>query len=91
MISKSYVNIWFYLQLYGIETRKGEIIWQLRVPSIQGFTKRSNAILLYVQRGSRHFPYPPQCALLAQDKVYFLHVKKKTIFSIKIMKLNNLF
>ncbi|XP_076174613.1 ER membrane protein complex subunit 1 isoform X2 [Ptiloglossa arizonensis] len=55
-------------KLYGIETRKGEIIWQLRVPSIQGFTKRSNAILLYVQRGSRHFPYPPQCALLAQDK-----------------------
>ncbi|CAL7933905.1 unnamed protein product [Xylocopa violacea] len=55
-------------KLYGIETRKGEIIWQLRVPSIRGFTKRSDAIILYVQRGSRHFPYPPQCALLAEDK-----------------------
>ncbi|XP_043249487.1 ER membrane protein complex subunit 1 isoform X2 [Colletes gigas] len=55
-------------KLYGIETRKGEIIWQLRVPSIQGFTKKSNAIVLYVQRGSRHFPYPPQCTLLAEDK-----------------------
>ena len=55
-------------KLYGIETRKGEIIWQLRVPSIRGFAKRSNAIVLYVQRGSRHFPYPPQCALLAEDK-----------------------
>ena len=55
-------------KLYGIETRKGEIIWQLRVPSIRGFAKRSNEIVLYVQRGSRHFPYPPQCALLAEDK-----------------------
>ncbi|XP_076628542.1 ER membrane protein complex subunit 1 isoform X2 [Colletes latitarsis] len=55
-------------KLYGIETRKGEIIWQLRVPSIQGFTKKSNAIVLYVQRGSRHFPFPPQCTLLAEDK-----------------------
>ncbi|KZC03992.1 ER membrane protein complex subunit 1 [Dufourea novaeangliae] len=55
-------------KLYGIETRKGEIIWQLRVPSIRGFVKRSDSIILYVQRGSRHFPYPPQCALLAEDK-----------------------
>ncbi|KOX73244.1 ER membrane protein complex subunit 1 [Melipona quadrifasciata] len=55
-------------KLYGIETRKGEIIWQLRVRGIRGFSKRSDAIILYVQRGSRHFPYPPQCALLAEDK-----------------------
>ncbi|XP_029044376.2 ER membrane protein complex subunit 1 isoform X2 [Osmia bicornis bicornis] len=55
-------------KLYGIETRKGEIIWNLRVPNIQGFAKRSNAMTLYVQRGSRHFPHPPQCALLAEDK-----------------------
>ncbi|CAD1469229.1 unnamed protein product, partial [Heterotrigona itama] len=55
-------------KLYGIETRKGEIIWQLRVRGIRGFNKRSDAIILYVQRGSRHFPYPPQCALLAEDK-----------------------
>jgi len=57
------------LQLYGIETRKGEIIWQLRLPDIRGFTKLSNTMILYVQRGSRHFPHPPQCALLAEDKV----------------------
>ncbi|KAK9303010.1 hypothetical protein QLX08_005182 [Tetragonisca angustula] len=55
-------------KLYGIETRKGEIIWQLRVRGIRGFSKRSDAIILYVQRGSRHFPYPPQCVLLAEDK-----------------------
>ncbi|KAK2577572.1 hypothetical protein KPH14_012733 [Odynerus spinipes] len=56
-------------KIYGIETRKGEIIWQLRIPSIRGFTKLSNAMVLYVQRGSRHFPYPPQCALLAEDRI----------------------
>ncbi|XP_060821021.1 ER membrane protein complex subunit 1 isoform X1 [Bombus pascuorum] len=55
-------------KLYGIETRKGEIIWQLRVRGVRGFNKRSDAIILYVQRSSRHFPYPPQCALLAEDK-----------------------
>ncbi|XP_011630029.1 ER membrane protein complex subunit 1 isoform X2 [Pogonomyrmex barbatus] len=55
-------------KLYGIETRKGEIIWQFRLPNIRGFTKLSNTMILYVQRGSRHFPHPPQCALLAEDK-----------------------
>ncbi|XP_043271773.1 ER membrane protein complex subunit 1 isoform X2 [Venturia canescens] len=55
-------------KLYGIETRKGEIIWQLRVGNIGGLTKDSNAMILYVQRGSIHFPHPPQCALLATDK-----------------------
>ncbi|XP_072743819.1 ER membrane protein complex subunit 1 isoform X2 [Anoplolepis gracilipes] len=55
-------------KLYGIESRKGEIIWQLRLPNIRGFTKLSNTMILYVQRGSRHFPHPPQCALLAEDK-----------------------
>ncbi|XP_015176654.1 PREDICTED: ER membrane protein complex subunit 1 isoform X1 [Polistes dominula] len=56
-------------KIFGIETRKGEIIWQLKIPNIRGFNKISNAMVLYVQRGSRHFPYPPQCALLAEDKV----------------------
>ncbi|KYN02180.1 PREDICTED: ER membrane protein complex subunit 1 [Cyphomyrmex costatus] len=55
-------------KLYGIETRKGEIIWQFRLPNLRGFTKLSNTMILYVQRGSRHFPHPPQCALLAEDK-----------------------
>ncbi|KAL6448634.1 hypothetical protein ACFW04_000473 [Cataglyphis niger] len=55
-------------KLYGIETRRGEIIWQLRLPNIRGFPKLSSRMILYVQRGSRHFPHPPQCALLAEDK-----------------------
>lgn len=68
-ITDRYILNVYCLQLYGIETRKGEIIWQLRLPNIRGFTKLSNTMILYVQRGSRHFPHPPQCALLAEDKV----------------------
>ncbi|KAG7213130.1 hypothetical protein KM043_002446 [Ampulex compressa] len=55
-------------KIFGIETKKGEIIWQLRIPNIKGFTKNEKTIVLYVQRGSRHFPHPPQCALLGEDK-----------------------
>ncbi|XP_058792034.1 ER membrane protein complex subunit 1 isoform X2 [Phymastichus coffea] len=54
-------------KLYGIESKKGEIIWQSRVNKIGGLSQDSNKIVLYVQRGSRHFPHPPQCALLATD------------------------
>jgi len=68
------------LQLYGIETRKGEIIWQLRLPNIRGFTKLSNTMILYVQRGSRHFPHPPQCALLAEDKVGCIYIQITLVF-----------
>ncbi|KMQ96597.1 er membrane protein complex subunit 1-like isoform x2 protein [Lasius niger] len=55
--------------LFGIETRRGEIIWRLRLSNIRGFTKLSNRMILYVQRGSRHFPHPPECTLLAEDTV----------------------
>ncbi|XP_011303674.1 ER membrane protein complex subunit 1 isoform X2 [Fopius arisanus] len=55
-------------KLFGIESKKGEIIWQLRVKDIATEKKDSKPLILYVQRGSRHFPYPPQCALLSTDK-----------------------
>ncbi|XP_015111319.1 ER membrane protein complex subunit 1 isoform X2 [Diachasma alloeum] len=55
-------------KLFGIESKKGEIIWQLRVQDMATERKDSKPLILYVQRGSRHFPYPPQCALLSTDK-----------------------
>ncbi|XP_033226104.1 ER membrane protein complex subunit 1 isoform X2 [Belonocnema kinseyi] len=55
-------------KIFGIETRKGEIIWQVTVPNIQGLSKDSDKMILYLQRGSRHFPHPPQCALIAANK-----------------------
>ncbi|OXU30919.1 hypothetical protein TSAR_001886 [Trichomalopsis sarcophagae] len=55
-------------KIFGIESKKGEIIWQLRVPNIRGFSQETNNMVLYVQRGSRHYPHPPQCSLLAADK-----------------------
>ncbi|KAK0181962.1 hypothetical protein PV327_000139 [Microctonus hyperodae] len=56
-------------ELYGIESKKGEIIWQVRVNNFASLKKDSNVVLLYVQRGSQHFPHPPQCALIASDKI----------------------
>ncbi|XP_044599421.1 ER membrane protein complex subunit 1 isoform X2 [Cotesia glomerata] len=55
-------------KLFGIESKKGEVIWQLRVNDITSLKSDANTMLLFVQRGSRHFPHPPQCALLALDK-----------------------
>ncbi|XP_063985411.1 ER membrane protein complex subunit 1 isoform X2 [Diachasmimorpha longicaudata] len=55
-------------KLFGIESKKGEIIWQLRIQDMATEGKESTPLILYVQRGSRHFPYPPQCALLSTDK-----------------------
>lgn len=54
-------------KLFGIESTKGEIIWQLRVDNIASTKNNNKPMILYVQRGSRHFPNPPQCALLASD------------------------
>lgn len=62
------IFIFYFTQIFGIESKKGEIIWQSRVPGIKPFNN-SNSMVLYIQRGSRHYPQPPQCSLLATDKV----------------------
>ncbi|XP_044011257.1 ER membrane protein complex subunit 1 isoform X2 [Aphidius gifuensis] len=54
-------------KIFGIESTKGEIIWQIRVDNIASTKKNNKPMILYVQRGSRHYPNPPQCALLASD------------------------
>ncbi|XP_014216207.1 ER membrane protein complex subunit 1 isoform X2 [Copidosoma floridanum] len=55
-------------KIFGIETKRGEIIWQLRIPNIRGFDLCTKNIILYIQRGSRHFPHPAFCSLIAADK-----------------------
>ena len=65
------INCLIIPKIFGIETRKGEIIWQVRVPNLQGLSKDSNKMILYLQRSSRHFPHPPQCALIAANKVCY--------------------
>uniref|UniRef100_A0ABD2XHY3 ER membrane protein complex subunit 1 n=1 Tax=Trichogramma kaykai TaxID=54128 RepID=A0ABD2XHY3_9HYME len=55
-------------KLFGIESRRGEVIWQQRVPNLRVLSEDPDQMILYLQRGSRHYPHPPQCALLAADQ-----------------------
>lgn len=52
-------------KLFGIDNLSGEIVWQRRLDNIAS----QNEMVLYVQRTTRHFPHPAQCALLAQHEV----------------------
>lgn len=53
------------LQLFGIESGSGSILWKFYLPGVQA----GASFKLLVQRTTAHFPYPPQCTLLVKDKV----------------------
>lgn len=55
----------FILQLFGIESSSGTILWKQYLPSV----KPDSSFKLMVQRTTAHFPHPPQCTLLVKDKV----------------------
>lgn len=55
----------FFLQLFGIESSSGTILWKQYLPSV----KPDSSFKLMVQRTTAHFPHPPQCTLLVKDKV----------------------
>ena len=55
------------LQLFGIESSSGTILWKQYLPNV----KPDSSFKLMVQRTTAHFPHPPQCTLLLKDKVSF--------------------
>lgn len=55
----------FILQLFGIESSSGTILWKQYLPNV----KPDSSFKLMVQRTTAHFPHPPQCTLLLKDKV----------------------
>lgn len=55
----------FFLQLFGIESSSGTILWKQYLPNV----KPDSSFKLMVQRTTAHFPHPPQCTLLVKDKV----------------------
>ena len=55
----------FILQLFGIESSSGTILWKQYLPDV----KPDSSFKLMVQRTTAHFPHPPQCTLLVKDKV----------------------
>lgn len=72
----------FILQLFGIESSSGTILWKQYLPSV----KPDSSFKLMVQRTTAHFPHPPQCTLLVKDKVrlpervWLFHVFKLNFF-----------
>lgn len=59
-------------KVFGIDNLSGEIIWQHRLENVIPFvdqTTGKNHMPFFVQRTTRHFPSPAQCALLLRHKV----------------------
>lgn len=55
-----FVNLFvLFLQVYGIDSINGHVIWQLHLPSFHPFINQ-----LYVIRSSLHPPHPPLVAVL---------------------------
>ncbi|KAK3926933.1 ER membrane protein complex subunit 1 [Frankliniella fusca] len=51
-------------KLFGLDNFNGEIVWQKMILNVD-----TTALQLFVQRTTRHAPYPAQCSLLLKDKV----------------------
>lgn len=50
--------------MFGLDNLNGEIVWQKRLTNVD-----TSSMQLFVQRTTRHGPYPAQCALLLKDVV----------------------
>lgn len=66
----------FILQLFGIESSSGTILWKQYLPNV----KPDSAFKLMVQRTTAHFPHPPQCTLLVKDKVRPPRIPAKVVW-----------
>ncbi|XP_014285151.1 ER membrane protein complex subunit 1 isoform X2 [Halyomorpha halys] len=56
-------------KIYGIENVDGDIIWQHHLKDVKLFSAlESPYVPLFVQRTSRHLPYPAICTLLFEQK-----------------------
>ncbi|KAJ9575487.1 hypothetical protein L9F63_007645 [Diploptera punctata] len=59
-------------KVFGIDNLSGEIIWQHRLESVKPYVDQAsgkNHMPFFVQRTTRHFPNPAQCALLLRHKM----------------------
>uniref|UniRef100_A0A1B6KS38 ER membrane protein complex subunit 1 n=1 Tax=Graphocephala atropunctata TaxID=36148 RepID=A0A1B6KS38_9HEMI len=57
-------------KIYGIDNLSHEIIWQFTLEDVIPFNNIGKAhVPFFVQRTTRHFPYPAQCTVLYRHKV----------------------
>jgi len=58
-------------KVYGIDNLTGKYHWMTYLKNIIGFNN-GNDIKILIQRTSKHFPNPSQCAIIAKDEVNFV-------------------
>lgn len=57
------------MQLFGIDNLSGKILWKTYIENLAPFMiNGKETMTLFVQRTTRHFPRPAQCALIAKDR-----------------------
>lgn len=71
-------------QIFGIDNLSGEVIWQVLINDVTPYVMSGKPhVPLFVQRTTRHFPYPAMCALLYKHRVQY------AVLLIRIDMLNN--
>lgn len=53
-------------KMFGIDNISGKHHWIQLLSGFEAFTTEQN-MKLVIQRTSKHFPHPPQCAVIAKD------------------------
>lgn len=57
-------------QIFGIDNLSHEIIWQLMLEDVLPFSSiGKDHVPLFIQRTTRHYPYPALCTVLYRHKV----------------------
>ncbi|XP_071805651.1 ER membrane protein complex subunit 1-like [Asterias amurensis] len=57
-------------KIFGLDSDDGSIVWSSYLPNLKCFEEEGlGKVLLFVRRTTAHFPHPPQCTVIALDKV----------------------
>ncbi|KAL3860995.1 hypothetical protein ACJMK2_007088 [Sinanodonta woodiana] len=57
-------------KVFGMSSRTGHILWQHYLPDLSPFRSLGkDKLLLYIQRGTSHFPHPPQGVVIGRNKI----------------------
>ncbi|KAK9507318.1 hypothetical protein O3M35_007202 [Rhynocoris fuscipes] len=56
-------------KIFGIDNEKGDITWQIYLKDLTYFSRHKEEVPMYLQRTSRHLPYPAILTLLMKHKI----------------------
>ena len=73
------ISSFIHLQIFGLDSNTGRIVWQSLLPNVEPFDREERSesdsryshlnMPLFVQRTTAHFPHQPVCTLLCRVKV----------------------